>query len=153
MQTSETTCVADEAGRGLQAVADGFAEFLKFGSRNGMTKQALGEYLGERDDLSEAVLRTYARLFDFQGVGLVSALREFLESFKLPGESQKIERITEAFAQARMEWENVLASEHDYAGIAARRADAKGAEFFSAGDAQLAPNSFANRPPSPRCLL
>ena len=29
---------------------------------------------------------------------------------------------TEAFAQARMEWENVLASEHDYAGIAARRA-------------------------------
>ena len=89
-----------EAGRGLQAVADGFAEFLKFGSRNGMTKQALGEYLGERDDLSEAVLHTYARLFDFQGVGLVSALREFLESFKLPGESQKIERITEAFAQA-----------------------------------------------------
>ena len=50
--------------------------------------------------MSEAVLRTYARLFDFQGVGLVSALREFLESFKLPGESQKIERITEAFAQA-----------------------------------------------------
>lgn len=29
---------------------------------------------------------------------------------------------TEAFAQAKMEWENVLASEHDYAGIAARRA-------------------------------
>lgn len=29
---------------------------------------------------------------------------------------------TEAFAQAKMEWERLLASEHDYAGIAARRA-------------------------------
>ena len=29
---------------------------------------------------------------------------------------------TEAFRQAKMEWERVLASEHDYAGIAARRA-------------------------------
>ncbi len=29
---------------------------------------------------------------------------------------------TEAYAQAKMEWERVLASEHDYAGIAARRA-------------------------------
>ena len=65
-----------------------------------ISKTELGEFLGEKNDLCEQVLKEYALLFDFGKDGVVSALRVFLESFRLPGESQKIERITEAFAQS-----------------------------------------------------
>jgi brefeldin A-resistance guanine nucleotide exchange factor 1 len=40
-------------------------------------------------------LSEFAQLFDFKGEPLVSALRMFLEALKLPGEAQKIDRITE----------------------------------------------------------
>jgi hypothetical protein len=51
---------------------------------------------------------------------------------------------TEAFAQAQMEWENVLASEHDYAGIAARRA----ALLFALHALEPVRTHFAKREPT-----
>jgi Sec7-like guanine-nucleotide exchange factor len=36
---------------------------------------------------------------DFTGLSIDEGLRAFLGSFRLPGESQKIDRITEAFAR------------------------------------------------------
>jgi len=76
------------------------AIFLKIATGMDISKDQLGEFLGEKNPLAEAVLTEFALLFSFQNDGLVPALRAFLGSFKLPGESQKIDRITGAFAQS-----------------------------------------------------
>lgn len=69
----------------------------------GLDKTRLGEYMGEPDEpgkeLHTAVRKEYIRLFDFHGVGIDEALRTYLESFRMPGEAQKVERMMEAFAE------------------------------------------------------
>ena len=60
----------------------------------------MGEWLGEPDDRNVEVLFNYARTYAFEGVGFERAFRMYLSRFKLPGESQKIDRIMEAFAAA-----------------------------------------------------
>lgn len=45
------------------------------------------------------VLEAYTTGFDFAHLKFDSALRMFLESFKLPGEAQKIDRIINAFGR------------------------------------------------------
>jgi Sec7-like guanine-nucleotide exchange factor len=45
-----------------------------------------------------AVRHAYIETFDFSGRRIDDALRVFLESFRLPGEAQKIERLMQAFA-------------------------------------------------------
>jgi len=49
--------------------------------------------------LNAAVLTAFCETFNFEGMFFVDALREFLESFRLPGEAQKIDRCVESFAQ------------------------------------------------------
>ena len=39
------------------------------------------------------VLEEFTNTFDFEGLTFDAGLRVFLESFKLPGEAQKIDRI------------------------------------------------------------
>lgn len=39
------------------------------------------------------VLEEFTNTFDFEGLSFDAGLRVFLESFKLPGEAQKIDRI------------------------------------------------------------
>ena len=41
---------------------------------------------------------SYVDLLDFTDKDLISALRQFLEGFRLPGEAQKIDRLMEKFA-------------------------------------------------------
>ncbi|CAN6300172.1 unnamed protein product [Urochloa humidicola] len=65
----------------------------------GLDKNLLGDYLGNHDDFSIQVLHEFARTFDFKEMNLDAALRLFLETFRLPGESQKIQRILEAFSE------------------------------------------------------
>jgi hypothetical protein len=69
-----------------------------------LNKTAIGEYLGERDDFSIEVLQQFIRLLDFKNIPFVRALRMLLSRFRLPGESQKIERITEVFAEVYYEF-------------------------------------------------
>uniref|UniRef100_A0AAZ3R3D7 Cytohesin 1b n=1 Tax=Oncorhynchus tshawytscha TaxID=74940 RepID=A0AAZ3R3D7_ONCTS len=45
------------------------------------------------------VLHAFVELHEFTDLNLVQALRQFLWSFRLPGEAQKIDRMMEAFAQ------------------------------------------------------
>jgi brefeldin A-inhibited guanine nucleotide-exchange protein len=40
----------------------------------------------------------YVDLMDFHGKDIVTALRSFLEGYRLPGEAQKIDRLMEKFA-------------------------------------------------------
>lgn len=73
------------------------AHFLYKGE--GLNKTAIGDYLGEKNDLNEDVLKAFVALHDFTNLILVQALRQFLWSFRLPGEAQKIDRMMECFAQ------------------------------------------------------
>lgn len=52
-----------------------------------------------RDEFNIAVLHAFLDLHEFSDLNLVQALRQFLWSFRLPGEAQKIDRMMEAFAQ------------------------------------------------------
>lgn len=52
-----------------------------------------------RDDFNIQVLHAFLELHEFTDLNLVQALRQFLWSFRLPGEAQKIDRMMEAFAR------------------------------------------------------
>ncbi|KAL5994325.1 hypothetical protein ACLOJK_024374 [Asimina triloba] len=64
----------------------------------GLDKNLVGDFLGNHDDFCVRVLAEFAKTFDFQDMNLDTALRLFLETFRLPGESQKIQRVLEAFS-------------------------------------------------------
>ncbi|CAJ1075102.1 cytohesin-1a isoform X4 [Xyrichtys novacula] len=81
----------------LKNTSDDIAQFLYKGE--GLNKTAIGDYLGERDDFNIQVLHAFVELHEFTDLNLVQALRQFLWSFRLPGEAQKIDRMMEAFAQ------------------------------------------------------
>ncbi|KAL8447904.1 hypothetical protein Emed_004199 [Eimeria media] len=72
------------------------ALFLK--ETRGLDLRTVGLYLSANKPWNTQVLREFVSLFKFTGVGLVAALRDFLKAFRLPGESQQIERVMEAFA-------------------------------------------------------
>ncbi|KAF9404262.1 GDP/GTP exchange factor for ARF, partial [Podila epigama] len=73
----------------------GLAVFLKTSTR--LNKKLLGEFLAK--PANSEVLKAFIQLFDFHGKRLDEALRDLLETFRLPGESQQIERIMELFAE------------------------------------------------------
>ncbi|KAG0212210.1 Brefeldin A-inhibited guanine nucleotide-exchange protein 2 [Mortierella sp. NVP41] len=64
----------------------------------GLDKAAIGEYIGDGDKKAIKVMHAFVDRLDFTGVGFVDALRMFLQNFRLPGESQKIDRLMEKFA-------------------------------------------------------
>ncbi|KAI3961534.1 hypothetical protein MKX01_001270 [Papaver californicum] len=65
----------------------------------GLDKNIVGDFLGSHEEFWVQVLQEFARSFNFQDMNLDIALRLFLESFRLPGESQKIQRVLEAFSE------------------------------------------------------
>ncbi|XP_048377591.1 cytohesin-2-like isoform X3 [Stegostoma tigrinum] len=72
------------------------AKFLYKGE--GLHKTAIGDYLGQREEVYIKTLQCFVELHEFADLNLVQALRQFLWSFRLPGEAQKIDRMMEAFA-------------------------------------------------------
>jgi len=81
----------------IKETPEDIAAFLYKGE--GLNKTMIGDYLGERSDFNEAVLKAFVELHDFTDLILVQALRQFLWSFRLPGEAQKIDRMMESFAE------------------------------------------------------
>ncbi|TFY78586.1 hypothetical protein EWM64_g5426 [Hericium alpestre] len=71
------------------------AMFLKNCTR--INKKVLGDFISKPENID--VLRAFISLFDFKGKPIADAMRELLETFRLPGESQQIARITETFAK------------------------------------------------------
>ncbi|XP_057463258.1 ARF guanine-nucleotide exchange factor GNOM-like [Actinidia eriantha] len=65
----------------------------------GLDKNLVGDFLGNHDEFCIQVLHEFSGTFDFRDINLDTALRVFLETFRLPGESQKIQRVLEAFAE------------------------------------------------------
>lgn len=70
------------------------SHFLRFTQQ--LDKKALGEYLGRPENLE--TLKAYMDQFNFTGKRMDEAMRMILETFRLPGESQQIMRVTESFA-------------------------------------------------------
>ncbi|KAK3520615.1 hypothetical protein QTP70_028619 [Hemibagrus guttatus] len=104
----------------LNETPEAVAEFLY--KEDGLNKTAIGNFLGERQVLAPLstpssvtlfllryslrseefhlqILKAFVDLHEFSDLNLVQALRQFLWSFRLPGEAQKIDRMMEAFAQ------------------------------------------------------
>lgn len=73
------------------------ASFLLNNER--LDKAMLGEYLGEGDQENIAIMHAFVDAMDFSKRRFVDALRQFLQSFRLPGESQKIDRFMLKFAE------------------------------------------------------
>jgi brefeldin A-inhibited guanine nucleotide-exchange protein len=63
-----------------------------------LDKAVIGEYLGEGEEKNIAIMHAFVDAMDFSKRRFVDALREFLQSFRLPGESQKIDRFMLKFA-------------------------------------------------------
>ncbi|KAL7751070.1 guanine nucleotide exchange protein for ADP-robosylation factor [Sorochytrium milnesiophthora] len=63
-----------------------------------LNKKCIGEYLGEGDPFNISVMHAFIDQMDFVNLKLVSALRQFLQAFRLPGEAQKIDRFMEKFS-------------------------------------------------------
>ncbi|PBK77654.1 Sec7-domain-containing protein [Armillaria solidipes] len=74
--------------------AQSLARFLKSCTR--LDKRLLGDYISKPDNIE--VLKAFIGLFDFKNKPMADAMRELLETFRLPGEAQQINRITETFA-------------------------------------------------------
>lgn len=81
----------------LNNTPEDIADFLF--QEEGLNKTMIGNYLGENVEFNLEVFRIFVELHDFNGRLLVDALRQFLWSFRLPGEAQKIDRMMEAFAK------------------------------------------------------
>lgn len=98
----------EKASRGVEALyKEGFlkdpsdkkelAEFF-FKRSTRLNKKVLGIYLSSPQNID--LLREFMHLFDFSGLRVDEGLRIMLKAFRLPGESQQIERIVETFADA-----------------------------------------------------
>uniref|UniRef100_A0A3Q1GNQ3 ADP-ribosylation factor guanine nucleotide-exchange factor 2 (brefeldin A-inhibited) n=1 Tax=Acanthochromis polyacanthus TaxID=80966 RepID=A0A3Q1GNQ3_9TELE len=85
----------------LGSTAEDIAQFLHQEDRLDTTQ--VGEFLGENIKVNKEVMYCYVDQLDFCGRDFVSALRAFLEGFRLPGEAQKIDRLMEKFAARYLE--------------------------------------------------
>ncbi|XP_075702291.1 brefeldin A-inhibited guanine nucleotide-exchange protein 2 isoform X2 [Rhinoderma darwinii] len=85
----------------LGATPQDIAQFLHQEDRLDFTM--IGEFLGENNRFNREVMYAYVDQLDFCDKDFVSALRLFLEGFRLPGEAQKIDRLMEKFAARYLE--------------------------------------------------
>lgn len=76
------------------------AKFL-FENNNRMNKKTIGLLLADPD--RSVLLDNFIRLYDFKGLRVDEAIRILLAKFRLPGESQQIERIIESFSKRYVE--------------------------------------------------
>ncbi|XP_019365434.1 PREDICTED: brefeldin A-inhibited guanine nucleotide-exchange protein 2 isoform X3 [Gavialis gangeticus] len=95
----------------LGTTTEEIAQFLHQEER--LCSTQVGEFLGENNKFNKEVMYAYVDQLDFCGKDFVSALRIFLEGFRLPGEAQKIDRLMEKFAARYIEcnqWQTLFAS-------------------------------------------
>ncbi|KAI0880549.1 Sec7-domain-containing protein [Annulohypoxylon maeteangense] len=72
------------------------AKFLISDDR--LDKAQIGEYLGEGEARNIEIMHAFVDTMEFTKRRFVDALRQFLQSFRLPGEAQKIDRFMLKFA-------------------------------------------------------
>ncbi|CAH8534556.1 unnamed protein product [Schistosoma turkestanicum] len=86
-------------GRSPEDVAKFFID-----QNHNLSKHAVGTYIGEiSKEFNMKVLDAFSKLHNFKDEEFLPALRQFLFSFQLPGESQKIDRILTSFSERYVE--------------------------------------------------
>uniref|UniRef100_A0A9L0RE53 ADP ribosylation factor guanine nucleotide exchange factor 2 n=1 Tax=Equus caballus TaxID=9796 RepID=A0A9L0RE53_HORSE len=85
----------------LGTSVEDIAQFLHQEERLDSTQ--VGDFLGDSMRFNKEVMYAYVDQLDFCEKEFVSALRTFLEGFRLPGEAQKIDRLMEKFAARYIE--------------------------------------------------
>eukprot|EP00298_Acanthocystis_sp_HF-20_P008017 c17420_g1_i1.p1 GENE.c17420_g1_i1~~c17420_g1_i1.p1 ORF type:complete len:611 (-),score=179.55 c17420_g1_i1:6-1802(-) len=73
------------------------AKFLR--ETPGLSKTMIGIYITQRSDFHFKVFEYFTSKVDFKGKGLDESIREFLEGWRMPGESQIIDRAMQRFAE------------------------------------------------------
>lgn len=72
------------------------AMFLR--ENSGLDKKMIGEYISKKKNVESKILETFVNSFDFRGMRIDLALRQYLETFRLPGEAPLIFLVMEHFA-------------------------------------------------------
>ncbi|XP_076357496.1 IQ motif and SEC7 domain-containing protein 1-like isoform X2 [Tachypleus tridentatus] len=81
----------------LESTPKAVARFLI--SRKGLSKQNIGEYLGNlQNNFNSTVLECFVEEIDLAGMQVDVALRKYQTFFRMPGEAQKIEKLVEVFS-------------------------------------------------------
>eukprot|EP00727_Mastigamoeba_balamuthi_P011736 m51a1_g7185 Golgi brefeldin A resistant guanine nucleotide exchange factor 1 (1460) ;mRNA; f:91629-97104 len=73
------------------------AAFLK--NAPGLNKQVVGDYISSRHEFNNNTLKEYIRLFNLVDHKFIESFREFMQSYKTPGDANLISRILEAYGQ------------------------------------------------------
>ncbi|RAL43783.1 hypothetical protein DM860_014284 [Cuscuta australis] len=73
------------------------AQFLR--NTPNLDKAMIGEYLSLHEEFPLAVMHAYVESMNFSGVKFDKAIRELFRGLQLPGDSRKIDRILEKFAE------------------------------------------------------
>lgn len=68
-------------------------------ANDGLSKAVIGEYLGEGEEENIATMHAFVDMQDFASSRFTDALRAYLQTFRLPGEAQKIDRFMLKFAE------------------------------------------------------
>lgn len=74
---------------------DEVAKFLR--ENPTLDKKAIGEYLSKKDNVN--ILRSFVYSFNLKNTRIDQALRQYLETFRLPGEAPLIFYLLENFAE------------------------------------------------------
>ncbi|GJP85932.1 hypothetical protein CLOP_g16023 [Closterium sp. NIES-67] len=81
-------------------LGEGAEEIVAFLRKTeGLDKTMIGDFLGDRDDMSIKIMHAYMDSYNLSGMDFDEAIRSVLLGFRLPGEAQKIDRIMEKFAE------------------------------------------------------
>ncbi|CAG5078046.1 Oidioi.mRNA.OKI2018_I69.PAR.g8880.t2.cds [Oikopleura dioica] len=72
-------------------------------TRKGISRQVIGEYLGNGSDRSKKILKALCNQMDLADLDVDEALRKFQSSVRIQGEAQRVERLVEAFSQRYVE--------------------------------------------------
>lgn len=72
------------------------AHFLR--ENSGLDKRMIGEYISKKKNVESKILETFVKSFNFENMRIDLALRQYLETFRLPGEAPLIFLVMEHFA-------------------------------------------------------
>lgn len=72
-------------------------------TRKGISRQVIGEYLGNGSEKSKKILLALCNQMDLSDLDVDEALRKFQSSVRIQGEAQRVERLVEAFSQRYVE--------------------------------------------------
>lgn len=66
---------------------------------SGLDKAMIGEYISKKKNVESKILEYFVSSFDFTNTRIDLALRQYLETFRLPGEAPLIFLVMEHFAE------------------------------------------------------